>query len=181
VNYGQKHAIREIESACKLLEFLGDRIEMRSWRLVYVSGLRIGSALTSPDISVPEGEYVGTPSTFVPGRNAFLLSLAAGVAMSEGGSVAAIGVHGRDYPYPDCSPTFIRAMDEAVQHATSGHVRVYAPYLEYSKAEIVREALYLGVPLDVTWSCYVGGDKPCGKCPTCIERKRALMEAGVPC
>jgi len=106
------------------------------------------------------------------------LSIAAGIAESKGLTKLLIANHGGDHIiYPDCRPDFIHAMDYAVTKGTFTHLHIIAPYTNISKTDIVRRGLALGIDYAETWSCYKGGDTPCGTCSTCIERQQAFHEA----
>jgi 7-cyano-7-deazaguanine synthase len=144
-----------------------------------------GSALTD-DISVPHGHYAASNMaiTVVPNRNAIMLSVAYGVAVAEGAEVVATGVHAGDhFIYPDCRPEFIEAFDRMQKKAVEGFgdesLRLYAPFLRWTKAEIVAAGARLGVPYADTWSCYEGGEMHCGLCATCGERRASFVEAGL--
>ncbi len=145
-----------------------------------------GSALTD-NIPVPHGHYaaLNMATTVVPNRNAILLSIAYGVAVAEGDRIVATGVHAGDhFVYPDCRPRFIEAFDEMQREAVEGFgdesLRLYAPFVEKTKAEIVEVGARLGVPYADTWSCYEGGETHCGLCGTCVERREAFEISGVP-
>lgn len=178
-DYGQRHR-KEIEFACKTAERLGLSHEVVNIR--DVSRL-LRSALTTPDIPVPEGPYApGTMQhTVVPNRNAIFLSIAAGYALSIGFEGVALAVHAGDHPvYPDCRPSFIQAFEHMVRIATDSDLWILAPFVNKKKEEIVALGARLGVPFEDTWSCYRGGERHCGVCPTCLERKEAFRRAGVP-
>jgi 7-cyano-7-deazaguanine synthase len=135
---------------------------------------------------VPHGHYAAPNMaiTVVPNRNAILLSISYGVAVAEGAEVVATGVHAGDhFVYPDCRPEFIKAFDEmqktAVEGFGDGLLRLYAPFVEWSKADIVATGARLDVPYADTWSCYEGGEVHCGECGTCVERREAFQLAGV--
>jgi 7-cyano-7-deazaguanine synthase len=101
------------------------------------------------------------------------------MALSLGCSAVYYGAHHDDWAgsaYPDCSPEFVEAMARAVELGTGGELRLEAPFVTWSKADIVRLGLQLGVPYGLTWSCYEGGDRPCGTCATCIDRAHAFAE-----
>lgn len=121
-------------------------------------------------------------STYVPFRNGLFLSSAASVALSNGCEKIMYGAHADDAAgaaYPDCSIQFVTAMNQSIVEGTGGQLRLEAPFVSVSKAEVVRTGLELGVPYELTWSCYEGGDKPCGVCGTCIDRKAAFEKNGV--
>ena len=141
------------------------------------------SSLLDGANAIPEGNYdeSNMKSTVVPFRNGIMLALAAGIAESNGLKKVLIANHAGDHAiYPDCRPEFIKAMTAATEAGTYAGVSVVAPYTNITKAEIVRRGVQLGVDYSHTWSCYKGGEKHCGKCGTCRERKEAFMLAGVP-
>ena len=177
-DYGQRHR-KEIEYARRTARRVGLPHEVVN--IADVSRL-LRSALTSPDIPVPEGPYAPDTMqhTVVPNRNAIFLSIAAGYALSTGREGVAIAVHAGDHPvYPDCRPSFIEAFERMVQIATESSLRIVAPFIRMNKEDIVALGARLGVPFEDTWSCYRGGDRHCGVCPTCLERKAAFRKAGV--
>ncbi|MDR2605037.1 MAG: 7-cyano-7-deazaguanine synthase [Desulfovibrio sp.] len=133
---------------------------------------------------LPEGEYSveNLGQTVVPGRNTvFLAVLAARAESAEGGKCyAALGVHGGDYAvYPDCRPEFIEAARRTISLSSQGKVELIAPFTGMNKAEVVRLGLELGVPYELTKSCYAGGNAPCRVCPTCRAREEAFAANGV--
>jgi 7-cyano-7-deazaguanine synthase len=182
VNYGQRH-LKELEYAKLCAERLDAEFDV-----VDISGIGLllkGSALTD-DIPVPRGHYAAPNMaiTVVPNRNAIMLSIAYGVAVAEGAEMVATGVHAGDhFVYPDCRPEFIEAFDEMQKKAVEGFgdesLRLYAPFVKWSKADIVAQGVRLGVPYTDTWSCYEGGEVHCGECGTCVERREAFELAGV--
>lgn len=182
-DYGQRHT-KEIGFAARCAERLGADhhvLDLRS-----VGALLTGSALTDPDVDVPEGHYTDASmaATVVPNRNAIMLSIAVGVAVARGGEAVATAVHAGDHPiYPDCRPAFIEAVEHEARVANEGFIadgfRVLAPFLHLGKDEIVRRGTAVGVPFAETWSCYLGGERHCGRCGTCVERREAFELAGV--
>jgi 7-cyano-7-deazaguanine synthase len=124
------------------------------------------------------------PSTYVPARNLIMLSVAAGLCESIGADRIYIGANSVDYSgYPDCRPDFFRAFEEVLRQGTKAGVSgrpisIATPIIAMSKAEIVRQALRLQVPLHLTWSCYAGGEKACGLCDSCQLRLKGFQEAG---
>ncbi|MCH8028660.1 MAG: 7-cyano-7-deazaguanine synthase QueC [Candidatus Dadabacteria bacterium] len=181
--YGQKH-IKEIESARKVCSMLG--VSHRVVDLSALKGLLSGSALTDSTIDIPEVpetlEHYGTlAATIVPNRNAIFLSIGVGLAVSAGAGRVYFGAHHSDRGvYPDCRREFIEAFEAAERLATDvPGLRVEAPFVDMNKSEIVSLGASLGVPYDITWSCYKGGQKHCGVCSSCRERKRAFAESGV--
>lgn len=183
VDYGQRHK-KEIDFARRCAERLDARFDV-----VDISGvgrLLSGSALTD-DIEVPHGHYAEETmaATVVPNRNAIMLSVAYGAAVADGAEVVAAAVHAGDhFVYPDCRPAFVEAFDAMERLATEGfghvNLRLYAPFVDKTKADIARIGAELGVPYEDTWSCYEGREVHCGLCGTCTERKEAFELAGVP-
>ena len=188
VSYGQKHD-KEIEAAKAVAEYYG--VEQLFMDLSKVFEYSNCSLLKQSDAEIPEKAYseqiketVGeTPvSTYVPFRNGLFLSAAASIALSKGCSVIYYGAHADDsagFAYPDCSPAFNNAMNEAIWEGSGHQLKIEAPFVNINKAGVVKMGLELGVPYELTWSCYEGGDKPCGKCGTCIDRAVAFRENGV--
>jgi 7-cyano-7-deazaguanine synthase len=147
------------------------------------------SSLTRPDRPVPEGRSreeisQGIPTTYVPSRNIIFLSVAASIAESIGADSVFIAANAVDFSgYPDCTPEFIRAfqtvMDVGTRAGRDGRpVRVEAPVIGMTKAQIVKEAVRLRVPLELTWSCYRGGERACGRCDSCLLRLEGFRQAG---
>lgn len=187
VSYGQKHE-REIRSAREVAEYYG----------VKRIGLDLGEIFDGADCSllknsgeeIPEESYAdqlkktgGKPvSTYVPFRNGLFLSVAASIAIINGCSEIWYGAHADDAAgnaYPDCSEDFNEYINKAIYEGSGKQVIVKAPFINRTKAEIVSVGLILGVPYELTWSCYEGGEKPCGKCGTCIDRVKAFEKNGV--
>lgn len=183
VDYGQRHR-RELEFALAAANRLGAEhieVDLRS-----VGAVLGGSALTDATVDVPDGHYTDATmaTTVVPNRNAILLSVATGVAVAVGAQAVAFGAHTGDHSvYPDCRPAFVEAFERLALVANEGLIdagfEVLAPFLESTKTDIVRTAAALGVPMDQTWSCYRGGERHCGRCGTCVERREAFALAGV--
>ena len=140
------------------------------------------SSLLEGADAIPEGHYEdeNMKSTVVPFRNGIMLAIAAGIAESNGLDHVMIANHGGDHAiYPDCRPEFISAMSSATSAGSYNGVTVIAPYTSITKGDIARRGKELGIDYTETWSCYKGGDKHCGKCGTCVERKEALRDAGI--
>ena len=185
-DYGQRHK-RELDSARAVATALG----AASHAVLRVPiGDYGGSALTQDDIRVPTGrdesEMGGDiPSTYVPARNIVFLSLALGVAEVRDANAIFIGANALDYSgYPDCRPEFFHAFEEVARLGTKrgveGHpLRIIVPLQHMTKADIVRQGLRVGAPLELTWSCYQGGDRACGVCDSCVLRLKGFREAGV--
>lgn len=178
-DYGSNHNAREIPFAelhCKRLNIPHITINLDFIHQYFRSSLLEG------DQAIPEGNYdaENMKSTVVPFRNGIMLSIATGIAESNGLKRVMIANHSGDHTiYPDCRPEFIKAIDQATVAGTFAHIRVAAPYTDISKADIARIGKRLGINYAETWSCYKGGKKQCGKCGTCRERKEALKEAGI--
>lgn len=178
-DYGSNHAENEIACARLHCERLGIRhiiIPLDFMHRYFTSSLLQGGD------AIPEGHYTSEnmASTVVPFRNGIMLSIACGMAESNGLKVVMIANHGGDHTiYPDCREEFIQAMSQAMTAGTDTDVRVFAPYTNITKSDIARHGRDLGLDYSETWSCYKGGKVHCGKCGTCIERREALAEAGI--
>ena len=178
-NYGSNHNEREVDYARQNCERLG--IE---WLCIPLSFMRqyYKSALLEGADAIPEGHYNADnmKATVVPFRNGVMLAVACGLAESRGLQYVMIANHAGDHNiYPDCRPEFINAMSTAMCNGTDTHVEIFAPYTDITKADIARHGIEHGVDYSLTWSCYKGGKKHCGKCGTCIERHEAFVEAGI--
>lgn len=187
IAYGQRHA-KELESARAVARYYG--VEQRFLDVASIFTDSQCSLLAHSDESLPQNSYAdqleksdGAPvSTYVPFRNGLFLSAAASMALSLGCEVLYYGAHHDDWAgnaYPDCSQEFVQAMDEAIRQGTGGLLRIEAPFVTNSKSDIVKQGLEWQVPYELTWSCYEGGDQPCGTCGTCIDRARAFEANGV--
>ena len=178
-DYGSNHNAREIPYAEMHCKRLG--IEHITIPLDFMHKYFRSSLLEGAD-AIPEGHYAAEnmKSTVVPFRNGIMLAIAAGVAESRNLTKLLIANHGGDHTiYPDCRPEFISAMDSATNAGTYVGVRVVAPYTNITKGDIARIGKKLGIDYAETWSCYKGGEKHCGKCGTCVERKEALANADI--
>ncbi|TIV11330.1 MAG: 7-cyano-7-deazaguanine synthase QueC [Mesorhizobium sp.] len=179
-NYGQRHK-KELGFASICAERLGVPHQIVDIRDV---GRNLsGSALTD-SVGVPDGHYAEASMriTVVPNRNAIMLAIAFGVAAVQKADAVATAVHGGDhFIYPDCRPSFIDAFQTMQNHALAGYadIRLYAPYVNMSKADIVSEGAKYDTPFEATWSCYKGGAHHCGRCGTCVERREAFDLAGI--
>jgi len=179
-DYGQRHK-KELDFAAACAQRLGVWHE-----IIDISGIGrhlTGSALTD-DIAVPDGHYAEETmkSTIVPNRNAIMLAIAFGVAAARKADAVAVAVHGGDhFIYPDCRPGFIDSFQRMQTEALDGYAEVtlLAPYVTISKADIVTDGVRHGTPFAETWSCYKGGERHCGRCGTCVERREAFALAGV--
>lgn len=182
-DYGQRHRV-ELEAAHRVATALG-AVEHR------VLAMPIGqfghSALTDPAIGVPEQPTAGIPVTYVPARNTIFLACALGYAEVTGARDIYIGVNAVDYSgYPDCRPEFIAAFERIANLATKAAVegrqlRIHAPLIELSKAEIIRRGIALGVDYAMTVSCYQADEagRACGRCDSCRLRRAGFEQAGI--
>lgn len=182
--YGQKHN-RETDCARTLAQKAGVKEHKIVRLLLNQWG---GSSLTDEQMEIGDGntERTDIPDTYVPARNMVFLSVAASYADALGVTDIFIGVSETDYSgYVDCREEFIRAMEEAVNLGTilgaekKQRITIHAPFLHMTKAEEIRLGTSLGVDFAQTWSCYRGGEKPCGSCDSCLLRARAFRQAGI--
>jgi 7-cyano-7-deazaguanine synthase len=179
-NYGQKHS-KELDRAkeiCKFLKVTHHIIDLHEVAIL------LKSSLTVKDQAIPHGHYAekNMKQTVVPNRNAIMLSIAYGVAVSNGSKYLAYGAHSGDhFIYPDCRPAFVRALNKTLRLGNEGFgdVSIIAPFKAASKSVIVTIGRKLGVPYEKTWSCYEGLDRPCLKCGTCVERVEAFMDNNI--
>lgn len=183
--YGQKHT-KELECARNLSEYYD--VEHHELNLTDIFSKSNCSLLSHSSDKVPEGTYESQlkssnskiVSTYVPFRNGLMLSAVASFSMSlypDDRIELYLGNHRDDSSldaYPDCSEDFSEFISRAIFIGTSGHVKTYSPYVNLTKAEVVKRGLELNVPYELTWSCYEGGETPCGKCGTCIDRTNAF-------
>lgn len=181
--YGQRHS-KELDSAANVAKYYGVKHV-----IVDIDLSMFRSALTNKDIEVPENRdesQMGSdiPVTYVPARNIIMLSVAAGLCESVDADRIYIGANVIDYSgYPDCRPEFFYAFEKMINVGTKagveGHpIRIETPILQCSKADIVKLGKKLEAPLHLTWSCYEGGEKACGKCDSCQLRLKGFEEAG---
>ncbi len=184
VTYGQRHA-REIQSAEKITARLGVKTHFLDIHLPWLAASSlVDTAQPLPNLPVEEIVRDRIPSTYVPGRNLLFLSLAGSLADTINADAIVAGPNAVDFSgYPDCTPEFYQAAAQALNRGTKKGVtdglEVLAPLMYLSKADIVRLAVQLNVPFELTWSCYAGGEKPCGTCDSCKLRARGFAEAGV--
>ena len=181
-DYGQRHR-RELKAAEQVAQSLGlaehhrISVNLAAWG---------GSALTDDQVRIPTDgvKNDGIPPTYVPGRNTVFISIGLSLAEARAAQRLVLGVNAVDYSgYPDCRPDYLEAFqslaDLASKSGREGHgTKLWAPLVTWSKTKIVQEALRLGVPIADTWSCYSGGDHPCGVCDSCRIRDAALKAAG---
>lgn len=182
IYYGQKH-IKEIEAAKRVAAYYG--IEHLQMDLTEMFAYSDCSLLSHSDQDIPLESYAeqlektdGKPvSTYVPFRNGLFLSAAASIALSKNCSVIYYGAHADDAAgnaYPDCSDVFVNAMNTAIYEGSGKQLHIEVPFVNHTKADVVSRGLRLKAPYRLTWSCYTGGDRPCGVCGTCIDRARAF-------
>lgn len=188
VSYGQKHD-KEIQAAKAVSTFYG--VEQLFLDLSKIFQYSNCSLLQQSTEEIPEESYAmqiektegeKPVSTYVPFRNGLFLSSAASIALSKDCSVILYGAHADDsagFAYPDCSPMFNDAMNQAIFEGSGHQLKVEAPFVNMTKAEVVKMGLELNAPYELTWSCYEGKDVPCGKCGTCIDRAAAFAANGV--
>lgn len=180
--YGQRHS-RELEAAqrvCKAVNVPHQIIAIDG-----INKLLGGSSLTTSDIDTPHGHYAAENMklTVVPNRNMIMLSMTAAYAISQQAQAIGTAVHAGDhFIYPDCRPDFIWGLEGLLKVANLGFIdpafAIYAPYLHQTKTDIARDGAALGVPYELTYTCYEGGAVHCGLCGACQERKEAFREAG---
>jgi 7-cyano-7-deazaguanine synthase len=181
-DYGQKHK--------KELVFARELAREKNLNHVVVDlsslGVHLASALTSPDLDVPEGHYAADnmKATVVPNRNMIMISIAGGIAVAEGAVGVATGIHHGDHAiYPDCRDSFRNSIEDTLKLANEGFIdpcfTVFAPFVTIGKEGIVSIGTGLNVNFARTWSCYKGGELHCGRCGTCVERIEAFEMAGV--
>ena len=179
-DYGSNHNKREAEYASLHCERLG--IEHLLIPLDFMHKYFKSSLLEGAD-AIPEGSYAdeNMKSTVVPFRNGIMLAVACGIAESRGLKHVMMANHFGDHSiYPDCRAAFVKSMSEAMSAGTYDGITVVAPYTGISKNDIARHGAALGINYAETYSCYKGGEKHCGKCGTCVERKEAMRDAGIP-
>jgi 7-cyano-7-deazaguanine synthase len=185
--YGQRHK-KELEHAKKIAVRLG----AKAHKIIELDLTQIGgSALTDESLGIPERppEEIGVenniPVTYVPARNIMFLSIALGYAEAIGAHSIFIGANAIDYSgYPDCRPEFFDAFQNVADVGTKtglegNPIKIRAPLIKMTKAEIIKKGLELDAPLALTWSCYKGGDKACGVCDSCRLRLKGFSEAGI--
>ncbi len=185
-NYGQRHA-RENAAARAIARRLGVRLYGIKLDFPWLDSCSlVNKKLKLPDVRASEiGRGGGIPSTYVPGRNLVFASVGFSLADAVGARAIVLGPNVVDYSgYPDCRPEFYRALGKAAAFGTrSGAggrpIKILTPLIKLSKAEIARLGTRLGAPLELTWSCYGGGRRPCGRCDSCKLRARGFAEAGL--
>ncbi len=187
ISYGQKHS-KEVEVSRKIAAYY--QVEYIYLDLAKIFEYSECCLLDHSKQEIPKGDYAkqlnsanGNPvSTYVPFRNGLFLSSAASIALSKGCSIIYYGAHSEDAAgnaYPDCSSSFNHAMNEAIYEGSGKQLCIEAPFVSWTKADVVKKGIELKVPYEMTWSCYVGGEKPCGTCGTCIDRAKAFEKNGI--
>jgi 7-cyano-7-deazaguanine synthase len=188
-DYGQRHKI-ELQNARKVAEHYGVAARHQTIKLDFLRDFG-GSALTDDSIDVPDmtaadaaASESDIPVTYVPGRNLLFLSIATSYAEVIGAEAIYIGVNALDYSgYPDCRPEFIAKVEDVIEYATKVGVegkpiRIETPLIHWTKADIIREGIRLGVPYRLTTSCYNGREEACGRCDSCRLRLKGFADAG---
>lgn len=187
ITYGQKHS-KEIEAARKVLEHY--HLKGMELDLSTIFSSSNCSLLSHSTEEIPEESYEtqlkktgGQPvSTYVPFRNGLFLSSAASIALSFGCRYIYYGAHSDDAAgnaYPDCSDVFNNAMYTAIYEGSGRQLEILAPFIGLTKADVVKTGLELGAPYEYTWSCYEGHENACGRCGTCLDRKKAFQINGI--
>jgi len=179
--YGQRHerellAAQQVATALNIREHFIVDVNLAQWG---------GSALTDENIAVPTaGVQLGEiPITYVPGRNTVFIAIALSLAESKGAEAIYLGINAVDYSgYPDCRPDYLEAFQNLAALSSKVGIegnapKLIAPLVMDSKTDIIRRARLLGVPIELTWSCYQGGEIPCGVCDSCRIRDKAILEA----
>lgn len=184
--YGQKHS-KELAAAEQIAAYYN--VQLLKLDLTPVFAFSNCSLLKQSTEEIPQKSYAEqlecrhgeAVTTYVPFRNGVFLSVAASIALAQNCSVVYYGAHADDAAgsaYPDCSDDFNNKMNEGIYNGSGRKVQLVAPFVKMTKKDIVALGLQLGVPYELTWSCYCGGEKPCGKCGTCIDRKAAFAANG---
>ncbi len=186
LRYGQRHS-RELGSARALAAAAGAAFHEVDLRLPWLkTSALVDGAKPLPDLPLSRIGRGGVPSTYVPGRNTVFVALALSLADAVGAEAVVIGANALDYSgYPDCRPAFYSAFARVARLGTKRGdqgrpLKVLAPLVRLDKAAIVRLARRLKVPLELTWSCYAGGERPCGRCDSCKLRAKGFEAAGAP-
>jgi len=174
-DYGQRHR-REIKSAVAVA-----KCAKVSYQIIQIKLPWKGSSLLDKKLNIPAGrQFKGIPSTYVPARNTIFLSFALSYAETIGAKAIFIGANAIDFSgYPDCRPNFYQAFQKVIQTGTKAKkIKVLTPLIKMSKAQIIRLGMKLGAPLELTWSCYKGGKRPCGVCDSCRLRRKGFESLG---
>ncbi len=182
LDYGQRHdrelgAAKHVAAHLKIQDHFEMKVNLAQWG---------GSALTDQALAVPSAgaQSKDIPITYVPGRNTVFIAIALSLAEAKSAEAVYLGINAVDYSgYPDCRPEYLEAFQHLATLSSKAGLegkapKLVAPLIADSKVNIVHRALQLGVPIELTWSCYQGGENPCGVCDSCRIRDRALIEAG---
>jgi 7-cyano-7-deazaguanine synthase len=183
VRYGQRHRVKELQAARDIAEQYGVHR-----RIIDLSAIMGTGGLTDDDQEIPAVSYdeiKGVSPSYVPFRNGLMLAAMTSFAASQLGKepeqgLIGYGAHAEDahnWAYPDCTPEFIGAMANAVYVGSYHRLRLWTPFMHSKKHEIVKVGIEIGVPFEITWSCYLGLEKHCGTCPTCRARKESFAKA----
>jgi len=182
-DYGQRHK-REIEASKRICREAGCEFKLVKISLPWKGSALLDKNSPLPKVSGDEGAK-NIPATYVPARNIIFLSFALSFAEAVGARQIFIGAHSQDYSgYPDCRPEFFQAFDQVALRGTKagvqGHrISIRRPLVKMDKTRIILLGKKLGVPFELTWSCYKGGARPCGKCDSCYFRARGFIKAGL--
>jgi 7-cyano-7-deazaguanine synthase len=181
-DYGQRHK-REIEASKRICRKAGCEFKLVKISLPWKGSALLDKKRPLPEASGDEGAR-SIPVTYVPARNIIFLSFALSFAEAIGSQAIFIGAHSQDYSgYPDCRPEFFQAFDQVALRGTKAgvqgsRIRIHRPLVKMNKTQIIRLGTKLGVPFELTWSCYKGNSRPCGKCDSCYFRARGFRQAG---
>lgn len=179
-DYGQRHS-KELSAASEIAFVMG----VQDWDVIEMPHSHLSSALTDPTREIPKVSYAeieGKSPAYVPMRNGLMAMLLAGYAESHDFDTIMMGVHAEDaqgWAYADCTMEFMGPLAAAIYIASYGKVRLVTPLINMTKDEVVSVGFKLGAPLELTWSCYIGGNIHCGVCPTCRARKEAFKRANI--
>lgn len=186
MSYGQTHK-KEKYHAASIAGHYGVPLEFLHLNFGHIEPSVVGHLLKDkldPEAArqtVKDSRGLDVSATFVPGRNIIFLAYAGSIADASASEHIVIGVNAVDYSgYPDCRPRFIEAMQSALVHGLRRPVKLHAPLITMSKAEIIQLGVKHNAPLGLSWSCYTGDARPCGRCPSCLVREKGFQEAGVP-
>ena len=184
-DYGQKHR-NELNYAKNIVQLLQSEHHLIDLSFIKNVLMHSNSSLVNPKFNVPHGEYTkqNMQSTVVPNRNSLMLTIAWTIACTNNATAVAYGAHtGDHYLYPDTRPEYFQALNNALKLGTEDvcntQLKLIAPFINYSKSQIVLEGVKLHFPFELTWTCYEGGNMHCGICGACISRKQSFIEANV--
>ena len=176
-DYGQRHR-KEIRSAVRIARLAKCPYKVVKINLPWRAGSLLDKNLKVPSRSLPASHFI-LPSTYVPGRNTIFISFALSFAEAISAGTLFIGANAVDYSgYPDCRPGYYKAWNKVLAELGTG-VQIQTPLIRKTKAEIAKMGVKLGVPLALTWSCYKGGEEPCGVCDSCRFRAKGFSDANL--